>query len=232
MNSSKDYYDSIAKEYAAISAKRKPFLEQVNALIIANTPKGGDYADIGAGDGMRSSVIAHGIEARSCTLIDESAELLGHVPKDLKTEIIQDSIVTLDLQERFDVVSCLWNVLGHLPDLEQRDEAVLRIARSVRPGGLAFIDVNNRYNVLEYGLENVMRNVKADACGTIGRGWYPIAQSNSETKVYIHHPFELDPILERSGFKIVQRFHVDYLSGDLQAEFWKGQVLYMLRKRS
>lgn len=231
MNSSKDYYDSIAKEYAAISAKRKPFLDQVNALIVANSPKGGDYADIGAGDGARSNVIARGLEARSCTLIDESSELLGRVPKDLRTEVIQKSILELELDQRFDMVTCLWNVLGHLPDLEQRDEAVRRIARSVRPGGLAFVDVNNRYNVEEYGLESVMRNVKADACMSSDRGWYSIAQSNSETKVYIHHPFELDPIFERSGFEIVQRFHVDYLSGAMHEEFWKGQVLYMLRKR-
>ncbi|MCB0771680.1 MAG: class I SAM-dependent methyltransferase [Flavobacteriales bacterium] len=232
MNSSKDYYDSIAQDYSAISAKRKPFLDQVNALIVANSPKRLDYADIGAGDGARSHVIAQGLQARTCTLIDESAELLDKVPSDLKTAIIQGSITELDLDDRFDVVTCLWNVLGHLPDLEQRDEAVRRIARSVRPGGLAFVDVNNRYNIQEYGLENVMRNVEADARMRDGRGWYPIAQSNSETKVYIHGPFELDPILERSGFEIVRRFHVDYLNGELHLEFWKGQVLYMLGKRN
>jgi hypothetical protein len=42
----------------------------------------------------------------------------------------------------------------------------------------------------------------------------------------------LDPILERAGFEIVRRFHVDYLNGELHEQFWKGQVLYMLRKRS
>ena len=54
--------------------------------------------------------------------------------------------------ERFDVITCLWNVLGHVPTAEKRLHALSAIASLLTPNGRFFLDVNHRYNARSYGV--------------------------------------------------------------------------------
>lgn len=59
---------------------------------------------------------------------------------------------------QFDLVTCLWNVLGHVHGAAQRCRALANLAWLLAPDGLLILDVNNRWNVRSYGWRAI-RNI-------------------------------------------------------------------------
>src|ERR1700747_3407385 len=54
--------------------------------------------------------------------------------------------------QQFDIITCLWNVLGHVPTPEKRLRALRAVARLLAPHSRFFLDVNHRYNLSCYGI--------------------------------------------------------------------------------
>ena len=52
----------------------------------------------------------------------------------------------LPANERFDVITCLWNVLGSVVDSDRRLRALKKMGSLLTEHGRLFVDVNNRYN--------------------------------------------------------------------------------------
>lgn len=71
-------------------------------------------------------------------------------------------------EEPFQVITCLWNVFGHVP--EQHRLIFLENLRNLlaREGRL-YIDVNNRYNSRAYGWKVVLKNMLRDFVSLILR---------------------------------------------------------------
>ena len=57
-----------------------------------------------------------------------------------------------EVEDRFSVITCLWNVLGHVETNQKRLTALTRMRRLLSDDGVIFIDVNNRYNAVNYGV--------------------------------------------------------------------------------
>ena len=57
-----------------------------------------------------------------------------------------------EAEDRFSVITCLWNVLGHIETNQKRLAALARMRRLLSDDGVIFIDVNNRYNAVNYGV--------------------------------------------------------------------------------
>ena len=55
------------------------------------------------------------------------------------------------VEAEFDVITCLWNVLGHIFPAASRAEVLRQFARLVSPQGRIFVDVHHRYNARHYG---------------------------------------------------------------------------------
>src|SRR6202034_945404 len=55
------------------------------------------------------------------------------------------------VQAEFDVITCLWNVLGHIFPSASRLGGLRQFARLVSPHGRIFVDVQHRYNARHYG---------------------------------------------------------------------------------
>ena len=151
-------YDRLAPTYGEIARRRSAYLESVDRLIAAAVAPGSrSLLDVGAGTGERSLRLAAAAGLAEVTLLEPSAAMRRGYPSTVTVWPIRAE----DLRGRaggFDVVTCLWNVLGHVFPAAARVEVLRQFARLRTPGGRIFVDVNHRYNACHYGaLQTALR---------------------------------------------------------------------------
>ena len=145
-------YDAISSDFAQLTATRQPYLDAVDALVGRTIPPGArSLLDVGAGDARRAHKIAAAAAMERTLLVEPGAGMRGMSTSqagyvDLRAEQLSG------LTGNFDVILCLWNVLGHVFPASAREETLRQCARLMTPGGRLFLDVNHRYNVARYGL--------------------------------------------------------------------------------
>ncbi|MFZ0937547.1 MAG: hypothetical protein WA015_24735, partial [Bryobacteraceae bacterium] len=143
-----------------------------------------------------------------------------------------------DLRSRngsFDIITCLWNVLGHILPAGARVEVVRQFARLASPQGRIFIDLNHRYNARHYGaLMTAARFLRdrlspGDGNGDVRVAWNVEGGRVSTTgHVFTHREFTA--LCRAAGLRIEKRFTVDYASGQLRQRSFEGNLLYVLRR--
>lgn len=111
-------YDRVAPFFSDISGRRKRYLDSINELTVARIPSGShSLLDVGAGDGKRARRIARQAGLQDIVLLEPSAEMMKDSPNsDGIWKIRVEDVGRKDggpASRRFDVVTCLWNVLGH-----------------------------------------------------------------------------------------------------------------------
>ncbi|MBK8683453.1 MAG: class I SAM-dependent methyltransferase [Bacteroidetes bacterium] len=191
-----------------------------------------DYLDVGSGDGIRAISIAKKIACKKITLVDNS-EIL-HSCRNLTSDInislnlIKSSICEIQITKKYDLITCLWNVLGHLNDIDERERTFLKFKKVLSKHGSLVIDVNNRYNISNYGYVNVMHNLSRDILNDLNSGWFTLNIGNDSTNVYIHAPLEIDAMCNKVGLKVSQVIYIDYNSGEVKDTFFEGQLLYII----
>src|SRR5882724_5920225 len=150
-------YDLVAPGYAELSGRRRAYLDSVDMEISRRVPSGAaSLIDVGAGDGRRALHIAGRAGISRVVLMEPSEGMRRLIPAGI--EVWNERMETLpDTGLKFDVVLCLWNVLGHVPSRESRVAALRNLGRVCSAGGSIFLDVLNRYNVAEGGVGKVLR---------------------------------------------------------------------------
>lgn len=231
MKNSKLYYNKIAVNYSNQSESRLNYLDAVDSLILneLSNKRIVSYLDIGAGDGRRSIKIANALKIDSVTIIDESLEMLNNC-KNLNVHVINKSFFKVDLTKKYDLITCLWNVIGHFPTKDDRILFFTIVANMLNEGGVFFFDVNNRYNITNYGSQNVMKNLELDYLKDEDSGWFTIGKNDAKTNVYIHSPFDIKEYLKNKSLELESTHYINYDSGLLEDTFFKGQLLYKLKK--
>jgi len=230
-------YNRVAPVYAHLARQRQAYLDAIDRLVVAEIPPGsGSLLDVGAGDGARSGRIAVAAGLHDVTLLEPSAALRSCFPP--KANIWAMRAEDLPGQQgSFDVITCLWNVLGHILPAGSREEALRQFARLVSPQGKVFIDVNHRYNARHYGpLATVLRffrdrNAPPGAYGDVTVTWN-IEGRRVSTTGHVFTDSEFRGLSRAAGLHIEKRFVVDYASGQLRRRSFEGSLLYILRKRS
>lgn len=237
-------YKAFAPYYRHFSEKKSNYIVKVDDLILTNLPtECKTILDVGCGDGVRGKRLFERIRGSEILMIDSCPEMSNLAKKfELKPKI---SVVALDIAEpeslggipkgHFDIVLCLWNVLGHITDPHKRCSAIRNMADSLRPGGRILMDVSNRYNVAYYGLKIVAGNIIRDIVspnpnnGTI---FYKIrVTDNKEIDSYCHFftPDEIPKLLSSLNLKIIKIIYVNYKTGKL-ARPWSGHIFYVAEK--
>ena len=232
MKSSKEYYDSIAKIYNIQSNEKLSFLNAIDNLIIEKM-KGHpnlNYLDIGSGDGRRALKISNSLKPSKLSLIEDSNGMLKLID-DKKVILHEISFFEFNSNEKYDLITCLWNVLGHFPSKNHRLEFFFKIDKLLSNNGILFFDVNNRYNISHYGFENVMNNLVIDRCDNEGNGWFTLENEDAVTNVYIHNPFDIEEYLNGTTLQLIDTFFVNYETGKLEKTFFEGQLLYVIGKK-
>ena len=102
----------------------------------------------------------------------------------------------------------------------------------MKPGAKLILDVNNRYNVKNYGGINVFKNILLDAMG-LSRRNYPLRLGQkriSFTAVHLFTKNEILKILRKAGFEICSTYYLNYSNGQMESFSWFGQIVVVAKK--
>jgi SAM-dependent methyltransferase len=127
------YYDALYsfKDYAEASG-------YVHRLISHRCPDARSLLDVACGTG------AHLDQFRAwyqCRGIDLSPAMVALARERCPGVVItQGNMVAFDLDDRYDVVTCLFSSVGYVVTVENMHRAVATMARHARPGGLVIIE--------------------------------------------------------------------------------------------
>ena len=225
-------YDALAYQYGAISAARKPYLDAVEQIIIFRVAGARSLLDIGAGDGRRTFKIARAAGIDRVAIIEPSAAMCSRLqPGALVWQCRISEVPDSDL--KFDVIICLWNVLGHLPSARERIAALAKARSLLSPIGLIFLDVNHRYNASSYGWPITLyrmgydRLFWSDTNGDVNVRW--IASGKSvQTRGHAFVDKEIVALSRAAGLVVGKRWVVSYQNGSQKKSSLLGNLLYQL----
>ena len=185
---------------------------------------------------VQSGLQKHGT-SRSWFLRNRARKWLPSARRQEVADIWQVSAEQLSQKSgKFDVILCLWNVLGHLPDREARILALKNMANLLSRDGTLFIDVNNRYNANSYGCIHTFARMfydflhPSDTNGDVTFSWQ-IDGKQIPAMGHFFTPREMKEIIHASGFCINHRYVVNYRNGNLQHFIFQGQLVYQLKIR-
>src|SRR5262249_6546697 len=137
------------------------------------------------------------------------------------------------ISERFDVITCLWNVLGHVTTADKRQQALSSAAHLLSPHGLLFLDVIHRYNLRSYGVVPTCARWIQDqvACsdenGDVTAKWLA-GTIHTYGHVFTHR--EIVRLARAAGLEIEARVVVDYYHGKEHRFACLGNLLYVFRR--
>lgn len=226
-------YDDLAPHYREYSKGRTAYLEAIEKVIIDRTRPGVQtLMDVGAGDGFRGSRIASATRASRLILVEPSAGMLEQCKQHGGAEVWPLTAEQLDQKsESCDVITCLWNVLGHIAGHEARVRALTNIRKLLKPDGVLYIDVNNRYNARSYGYASTFGRMLYDLVfpsernGDVTFSW-KIDGKTIQANGHFFTPQEVRRLLSEAGLQIRWQTAVDYASGALVNSSLQGQLLY------
>ncbi len=255
-------YGRLAAHYPDLSRRRELYLRGVEREIISRVPQGSQsLLDVGAGDGTRALRIASILGIERIVLAEPSREMAGKSVEyaeiwPIRAENLAHGWLETSkengrscgsgtaergrphaIAERFDVITCLWNVLGHIPTAEKRRLALSAIDHMLAPKGRFFLDVNHRYNLRSYGILPT------------GTRWIHDHFSNSENNgdvlakwvvregslstyghVFTHH--EIMRLADAAGLELDTRVVIDYETGRIRRFAFQGNLLYIFCRSS
>ena len=230
-------YDLLAPHYREYAMRKSAYLDAVDDFILDNLPASrGSLLDVGAGDGVRGMALARRIGAGRVVLAEPAREMAALCRMAEAIEVWQCAAQELPLgPERFDIVLCLWNVLGHLPSPTDRIAALTRMAALLAPGGRIFLDVNNRYNAKAYGRFRVLGRraidfVAPDPVRGDAEFVWRIGDQIVPSMGHLFTPGELAQLVASSPLRMRRRVAIDYASGRMDESPFNGQLVLVLEK--
>jgi SAM-dependent methyltransferase len=229
-----EIYDALAPHYREYSAKKSAYLAAVDGFVVGNIPaRASSLLDVGAGDGVRGMDIARRAKIGKVVLSDPSPEMIARCRQLEPDDVWHSTAEALpETGLQFDVILCLWNVLGHLAGRDARVQALSRMRQLLAPGGTVFFDVNNRHNASGYGWLEVAKRRIIDAVAfderrgdatfdwNVGGRFFPAMG-------HLFTPAEIRGIAEESGLHIVKNVAVNYATGVISQSKLRGQLLFM-----
>ena len=227
-------YDRIAPMFGRLAEQRMLYLDRVDEIIISQIPPGSQsLLDVGAGDGRRALKIAQARNLSEIVLLEPSQEMQHRSPTPVTFRTMRAEQLD-SLHGRFDVIVCLWNVLGHVFPNAARVEAMRQFARLASPQGRVIVDVNHRYNAAHYGAVRTAfrflrdRILPGEKNGDVVATWNVAgAPCSARGHVFTHREFR--SLARASGLTIEKRFVVDYANGQTRRFSLQGNILYVLR---
>jgi len=228
-------YERIAPLYARISEERKSYLDGVDRLVIAEIPaQSRSLLDIGSGDGRRARRIAQARGITQLVLVEpavamQAADGSAAGFRTLRAEELSS------LSGEFDVITCLWNVLGHIFPAASRTGVLREFARLVSPGGRIFVDVQHRYNARHYGLLPTAGRFLQDRLrwsetnGDVSVNW-DLERVRCTTRGHVFTNREFRSLAQGAGLKISRPFVVDYATGARVRWSFSGHLLYVMER--
>jgi SAM-dependent methyltransferase len=234
-----DIYDRMAPHYRAYAEQKTAYIQAVNATILEFVPAGAQWMlDVGAGDGVRAVELAQAAHIENLILLEPSAEMVKLCAALPVKDIWHGTSDSLpDYHEPgFGLITCLWNVLGHIPGTRARVEALRRMGQLLAPGGRIILDVNNRHNSNAYGKCKVMGRRLLDAVypdegrGDVSFTW-DIGGEKIPASGHLFTPAEMLGLFRLAGLRLIRSFAIDYKSGKRSDDLCQGQIIFILENK-
>jgi 2-polyprenyl-3-methyl-5-hydroxy-6-metoxy-1,4-benzoquinol methylase len=230
-------YDRLAKDYAELAKKRVHYLAGVEREVLSRVPTGSSsLLDIGAGDGSRTLRIASAARISRIVLAEPSGRMLSQAPDG--ATVWRDRAEDLGIRrssEAFDLITCLWNVLGHIRGESRRVQALSAVKNLLSEKGRFFLDVTHRYNLRSYGMFPTAARllhdvfVRGETNGDVGVNWNSgNARISTYGHVFTHN--EVLVLASNSGLKLEERVVIDYETGTVRDRAFQGNLLYVFRQ--
>lgn len=236
---SQNMYNSLAPFYDRCLHERINYIKAIDNIVRASL--GADVRsvlDLGAGNGIRINNILKdkSKQIKQVYLVENAPKMLEYIYANQKYHIIQQdfSKKEFDLQRKFDCITCLWNVMGHV----ERDNvltALNNMAKHLSPSGFAIIDINNRKNIKQYGI-HAIKNWFRDlffydyATGDIIFD-INITGNKIKSQVHLFSKTEFDKLIEKSNLQIQKCYYINYNTGKKEYFSFCGQLCYILRRK-
>ena len=231
-------YDRLAKDYAELAKKRLHYLAGVEREVLSRVPTGSSsLLDIGAGDGSRTLRIASPARISRIVLAEPSGRMLSQAPDG--ATVWRDRAEDLGIRhssETFDVITCLWNVLGHVRGESRRVQALSAIKNLLSEKSRFFLDVTHRYNVRSYGMfltaARLLHDVfvRGETNGDVGVNWN-IGNARISTYGHVFTHNQVLALASNSGLKLEERVVIDYETGTVRTRAFEGNLLYVFRQQ-
>jgi len=231
------FYDNLAPHYRNYSDKKANYLKTIDKLIIEHGPKKAiSLLDVGAGDGLRATKLAQNLKIKKVSLVEPSKEMVK-LCKKLKVHAVHQAYAQTmpTFKDKFDIVLCLWNVLGHISNHKNRVKALRKMKENLSDNGIIFLDVNNRYNASSYGWVNILSKIIIDTIlpdekrGDVSYSWL-IDDKKIPGMGHLFTPSELTGLIKESGLKVTKKYFVNYISGEMGKTFFQGQMFFIIQK--
>jgi SAM-dependent methyltransferase len=99
---------------------------------------GRDWLDVACGTGRHLEYLR---EKYSVVGVDLSPDMLAIARRRLpRADLYRGDMRSFHLRRQFDVVSCLFSAIGHLPNEREVGRAFANFARHLKPGGVALVE--------------------------------------------------------------------------------------------
>jgi SAM-dependent methyltransferase len=238
MTSAIEAYDALAPLYDDYAGAKAAYIAAVDRFVLEATPgRVESLLDVGAANGARGVRLARGMGAKRIVLAEPSPEMAARCREIAGVEVWPVGAESLPEDAgRFDVVTCLWNVLGHIPDHASRVSGLRRMRTLLGSGGRLFLDVNNRHNAAAYGWGRVLGRVALDALapderrGDVEFTWR-IGEKAIPARGHLFTPREVRGLFAESGLEVARWTAIDYRTGARAGSALRGQLAFALSPR-
>jgi SAM-dependent methyltransferase len=234
---SRDFYDAIGDTYTRETEARRPYLDAIDAIVVDRAIAAGarTLLDVGCGDGSRLSRIVDRTGIRAVG-IDSSPRMVAAArAAGLEAHVVDiaDPGPAWPMEgRRFDLVTALWNVVGHVGGPADRRRALVTMRGSLHDGGQLILDVNNRYNAAAYGWRAAVRNRVTDMLRRGPKGDFVMRRTvdgrDVETVTHIFSPAEIEALIGEAGLTLTETRFIDYADGADRGP-WSGQLCLIAR---
>jgi SAM-dependent methyltransferase len=235
-------YEHVAPFFGQIAERRSLYLQAVEQMIVARVPQASrSLLDVGAGNGLRASHIAQSAKLTDVVLLEPSAAMRKRAAGSLeiwpiKAEELQSAGPEFTAR-RFDVITCLWNVLGHVATPEARRAVLQNLGKLLNPCGALFLDVTHRYNARSYGWTKTIGRFLFDKLrpsernGDVTVTW-EVDGIRCSTFGHVFTDEEIRRIAGSAGLTVEEMLVVDYETGEQSRYTFQGNLFYVLRRDS
>ena len=229
-------YDELAPHYAEYALTRAAYCDAVDRHVLGWAPAiRRAILDVGSGDGSRAVRLAAALAVSRLVLSDPSPAMAAQCRAHAGAEVWPVAAEDLPAGPgEFDLITCLWNVLGSVEGTARRVEALRRMGACLAPEGRIVLDVHNRYNSATTGVGRVLARVVRDIVrpsesnGSVAFTWQ-VAGRHIASHGYLFTPREMRRMFDHAGLVVVRHAFVNYDTGVLRGP-WTGQMLFALAR--
>ena len=229
-------YDAISGDYEDYSLMKSQYLKSVESIIISEIKGKDGVLDIGTGDGRRFDNLIKALGLKDFMALEPSSKMVELCKKrEIPVLHAPVSELSISIDRNFNYILALWNVLGHISSGLERLDALKQINAQLVSGGIFICDVNNRHNMNSYGYLKVIGRIIADYINFSeergdARYIWKINGKDYQGFGHLFTPNEADKLFTDAGFEIKARWTVDYETGAVSRNKFRGQLLYKLKK--